>query len=306
MPRYWWVNQNQTYNAEVGGGYMWSPKVNKNGSFSQYYKNMTEVMPGDIVFSFEDRLIKTVGVVLAPARSAEKPKEFGKAGDAWDIDGWLVQVSYEELDSPVKPKDHMDQLRSLLPKKYSPIRANGDGNQVYLTEIPGPMAEVLLSLIGWQLKVSLDEGQEREIQNRTDISATEKYQLVLSRVGQGRYRKNLEQYEVGCRITGIADVRFLTASHIKPWSKSSDFEKIDGNNGLFLSPHIDRLFDRGYISFEDSGAIILDPSLPAEVISVWGLLSAIKKRPLNARQSVYMDYHRRKILRKNRNEAKSD
>ncbi|WP_171130693.1 MULTISPECIES: HNH endonuclease [unclassified Ruegeria] len=305
MPRYWWVNQNQTYKAEVGGGYMWSPKVNKNGSFSQFYKNMTEVTPGDLVFSFEDRLIKTVGVVSAPARSAEKPKEFGKAGDAWDVEGWLVHVDYEELVSPVKPKDHMDVLKPLLPQKYSPIRANGDGNQVYLTEIPVPMAEVLLSLIGRQLIVSIDEGQARAIQNRTDIGVTEKYQLVLSRVGQGQYRKNLEQHEVGCRVTGVTDGRFLTASHIKPWSKSNDFEKIDGNNGLLLSPHVDRLFDRGYISFEDNGDIILDPSLPVEVISVWGLLKAIEKRRLSAKQAVYMSYHRNKILRKNRNEVKS-
>ena len=216
-------------------------------------------------------LIKTVGVVSAPARSAEKPEEFGKAGDAWDTDGWLVQVDYEELGSPIKPKDHMDILAPLLPKRYSPTRADGGGNQVYLAEIPEPMANALLSLIGHQLDVSLDEGQEREIQNRTDIGPTEKYQLVLSRVGQGQYRKNLELHEACCRVTGITDVRFLIASHIKPWSKSNDFEKLDGNNGLLLSPHIDRLFDRGYISFEDSGALVLSQSLPDEVVSAWGL-----------------------------------
>ena len=95
--RYWWVNQNKTYKAEVGGGYMWSPKSNKDGGFNQFYKNMTEAGVGDIVFSFSNTLIKTVGVVSASARSSEKPKEFGKAGDAWDTDGWLVQVDYLHL-----------------------------------------------------------------------------------------------------------------------------------------------------------------------------------------------------------------
>lgn len=298
MPRYWWVNQNQTYKSEVGGGYMWSPKTNKGGGFNQFYHNMTEVNSADIVFSFADTFIKTVGVVSAPARSAEKPKEFGKAGDAWDADGWLVQVDYEELGNPIKPKDHMELLAPLLPKRYSPIREDGDGNQVYLAEIPEAMAEALLSLVGRQLDVALEEGQEREIQNRTDIGATEKYQLVLSRVGQGQYRKNLVQHEVGCRITGITDGRFLTASHIKPWSKSNDFEKIDGNNGLLLSPHVDRLFDRGYITFEDSGALILCPSLPPVVVSAWGLLVGFEQRPLTKNQAAYMEYHRSNVFGK--------
>lgn len=236
-------------------------------------------------------------MVSAPAHSAEKPKEFGKAGDAWDADGWLVQVDYEELSDPIKPKDHMDILAHLLPKRYSPIRADGGGNQVYLAEIPEPMADALLSLIGRQLDMAVEEGQEREIQNRTDIGPTEKYQLVLSRVGQGQYRKNLEQHEIGCRITGITHSRFLTASHIKPWAKSSDFEKIDGNNGLLLSPHIDRLFDRGYISFEDSGALILSPLLPPEVISAWNLSAEVADRPFTIKQAAYMDFHRREIFR---------
>ena len=120
---------------------------------------------------------------------------------------------------------------------------------------------------------------------------------MLSRVGQGRYRKNLEQLEAGCRITGITDGRFLTASHIKPWSKSTDYEKLDGNNGLLLSPHIDRLFDRGYISFEDTGSLMLSPSLPMEVASAWGLLSGSLPRPLAQKQTVYMNYHRSIIFR---------
>ena len=295
--RYWWVNQNKTYKAEVGGGYMWSPKSNKDGGFNQFYINMTETCVGDIVFSFSDTLIKTVGVISAPARSSEKPKEFGKAGDAWDTDGWLVQVDYEEISNPLKPKDHMDILGPLLPERYSPIRVDGGGNQVYLAEIPKPMATVLLSLIGHQSNITIEEGQEREIKNRIDIDVTEKYQLVRSRVGQGQYRSNLERHEDGCRITGITDKRFLTASHIKPWVKSNDFEKLDGNNGLLLSPHVDRLFDRGYISFEDSGQLMFSPLLPADVVAAWNLNNPAIKKPLSSKQVPYMAFHRNEIFR---------
>jgi hypothetical protein len=41
--RHWWVNQNQTYEAEISGGYIWSPKRNQNGARNQFYENMREV-----------------------------------------------------------------------------------------------------------------------------------------------------------------------------------------------------------------------------------------------------------------------
>jgi predicted restriction endonuclease len=160
------------------------------------------------------------------------------------------------------------------------------------------MGKALLDLIGSQLEAVLEEGQERIIQNRTDIGATQKYQLVRSRVGQGQYRRNLEQYEARCRITGVTQGQFLTASHIKPWSKSSDFEKIDGNNGLLLAPHVDRLFDRGYISFEDNGTLLMSPSLPKEVVSAWGLSTGYVTHPFTKEQAVYMKYHRANLFRR--------
>ena len=45
---FWWVNQNQTAKHEIGGGYMWSPKRNQNGSYSQFYENMHRVGTGDV------------------------------------------------------------------------------------------------------------------------------------------------------------------------------------------------------------------------------------------------------------------
>jgi len=71
--RYWWVNQNQTYRAEVRGSFMWSPKQNANGARNQFYENMREVSPGDIVFSFCDTRIKALGVVTGDAQPVPSP-----------------------------------------------------------------------------------------------------------------------------------------------------------------------------------------------------------------------------------------
>ena len=82
--RYWWVNQNQTYRAEVRGSFMWSPKLNANGARNQFYENMREVSPGDVVFSFCDTRIKALGVVTGGAQTGPKP-DFGAAGSNWSV-----------------------------------------------------------------------------------------------------------------------------------------------------------------------------------------------------------------------------
>jgi hypothetical protein len=78
--RHWWVNQNQTYEAESRGGYVWSPKRNKNGARNQFYENMRELAPGDRIFSFREGYIAAVGVVQSYCYEAPKPNEFGAAG----------------------------------------------------------------------------------------------------------------------------------------------------------------------------------------------------------------------------------
>ena len=85
---YWWVNQNQTYKAEVQGGFLWSPKVNKDGRRNQFYENMALVKPGDLILSFADTKIKAVGIANGSAQTADKP-DFGSSGENWQNEGWL-------------------------------------------------------------------------------------------------------------------------------------------------------------------------------------------------------------------------
>jgi putative restriction endonuclease len=147
--RYWWVNQNQTYRHEVQGGYLWSPKRNANGARNPFYESMREVAPGDLVFSFMDTRILAIGIAQSYCWESPKPLEFGTAGENWENVGWKVKVSFTELSKRIRPKDHIDLLRPLLPERYSPLQPNGNGLQsVYLTEVPVALAEVLVGLIG--------------------------------------------------------------------------------------------------------------------------------------------------------------
>ena len=90
----------------------------------------------------------------------------------------------------------------------------------------------------------------------------------------------------------------MIASHIKPWAESNDFEKLDGNNGLLLSPHIDKLFDNGYISFEDGGDVIVSPQLNTDTLKLWGVDVSINVGRFNHEQQQYLQYHRDHILKK--------
>jgi len=305
--KYWWVNQNQTYVHEVGGGYLWSPKVNANGRRNRFYDSMTEAMPGDVVFSFCDTYIKALGVVGGICQSAPKPTEFGTTGEYWANEGWYLPVRFTEIDRPIRPKDHMGTLSDTLPDKYSPLQTNGNGNQgVYLAPVPEVMAAEISRLLAGQLErviraspIDLDneaDTAEKTIREDEAIPLTEREQLVKARVGQGLYRSRVEILESGCRITGVTDRRFLRASHIKPWSKSDNWEKLDGSNGLLLAPHVDHLFDKGFISFTDSGQLICSGSLPEVVKVAFGILNQNRPALLTAKQSVYMRHHREHVF----------
>jgi HNH endonuclease len=93
------------------------------------------------------------------------------------------------------------------------------------------------------------------------LTVLQKERIILSRVGQGKYRKDLIKLWKGCSITKFEDERLLIASHIKPWKDSNNKEKIDKFNGFLLLPTLDKLFELGFISFDCDGQIIISPQL---------------------------------------------
>jgi len=100
-----------------------------------------------------------------------------------------------------------------------------------------------------------------------------------------------------CRVTGIADPLHLRASHIKPWAKCDDQERQDAANGLLLAPHVDHLFDSGFLSFEDDGTVLVSRGLEPSLLEAWGLDGVRKVAPFSARQSGYLAYHRKHVLK---------
>jgi len=143
--------------------------------------------------------------------------------------------------------------------------------------------------------------KERQVEQAIEqkaLSSSKKEQLVKARTGQGMYRSKLLEESSECVITKVNDERILIASHIKPWSVSDDSEKIDHNNGLVLTPTYDKLFDQGFISFKDDGAIIISPYISPLNMKKLNLAGDRKYTfPLTDKRKKYLAYHRQNILK---------
>jgi putative restriction endonuclease len=322
--RYWWVNQKQTWRQEVRGGFMWSPKQSRNGRRNPFYDYMRIVAPGDIVFSFVDSRVFAIGVAQSTAFESPKPEDFGNAGMSWEDIGWRVNVAFRQLEAPFLPRDHMDRLGPVQPPGHAPLRPNGLGKaNIYLTEIPEAMALVVASLTdshalhlvrgivgreaaptdmisGLEIKAQWEDTIETEIIHREFTGPTDRQSIIRARRGQGVFRENLLSIEHGCRISHVTDPDYLIASHIKPWRHGGDEERIDGENGLLLCPNADLLFDRGLISFEDSGDVIVSPVADETVLPRLGVQidPRLNVGSFTSSQKHYLQFHRDSILLK--------
>lgn len=306
---YWWVNHKQTYRSEVGEGYIWSPFTNNDGSRNQSYVNLSLVQVNDIIFSYAVAQIRAVGVVINAAVSSERPASFGQVGNQWSPQGWLVEVDWIILDNRVTPKQHMNLLADLLPARYSPIQPNGNGNQkIYLAALPDALAEQVMSLVEQAnvgTRAQLADLTEVQTEQSTLIDVvntpappTTRTAIIQARTGQGPFRTAVESIEPCCRLTKVASKNYLIASHIKPWRVSTDTERLDGHNGLLLSPHVDKLFDKGYISFSNAGEILVAHQTVKEVMDRWSLNYSMNVGAFQRQQKIYMDYHRDEVFNK--------
>lgn len=121
--------------------------------------------------------------------------------------------------------------------------------------------------------------------------------LVWVRKNHHRFRDPVWQYwESKCAVTDSECNGLLVASHIFPWAKSNPTEKTDRNNGLLLSAPIDALFDRGWISFADTGEMLMKKELSQDTRLAFGLTKKAyfiaKREKISPRMKKYLKRHR--------------
>ena len=267
--------------------------------------------------------IRGFGIARTHCYTSPRPDEFGHIGEVWDKVGWRVDVDFQQFAAPARPSQHMTAIAPVLPERYSPIRINGHGNQgVYLAAIPRSMALVIAHLGSANLVgllnnlpptdavvsdipdlIGVREWEAREkkrIVEDPQIEETVKQALIKARRGQGLFRERVKTIERQCRVTGVNRPEHLIASHIKPWRESTNPERLSEANGLLLTPSVDHLFDRGFISFEGTGELLVSPVAHTESLQRMGIPTdrKINVGGFAGPQKEFLSFHRAEVFLK--------
>lgn len=134
---------------------------------------------------------------------------------------------------------------------------------------------------------------EEEYRDNPTMRAT----MILARLGQGKYRKDLLSiWDDRCALTGCSVLPVLRASHAKPWCKSSHEERLNPNNGIPLLATLDALFDAGLIGFDDVGRMQVSKELQDKDL-LKDVPKVLRKRPTPA-QAYFLKEHLNSVFRK--------
>jgi predicted restriction endonuclease len=181
----------------------------------------------------------------------------------------------------------------ILKKAYFDISEyfdlNNRGNHMYSRAF-----DLFIQFLAAENQVDPIVADIQNIMKQKNIESTERTSLIQSRLGQGKFRDSLIQLWGGCSVTGYSFTSLLVASHIKPWNKSDNRERLDPYNGFLLLPNIDKIFDLGFITFNYSGEIIIGKKLSEHKII--GISPEMKINILDQHKP-YLEYHRAKVYR---------
>jgi len=135
-----------------------------------------------------------------------------------------------------------------------------------------------------------------KVLNDSALSVTEREAIVKARVGQGKFRERLVEYWRGCSISTFSHFDLLIASHIKPWREADNQQRVDVFNGLLLLPNYDKLFDKGYISFDDNGRIIYSRYIDDTDKHLLKMDDSVHLIKIDDAHKPYLQYHRDNCL----------
>ncbi len=139
-----YVYQGETYQDELNGGFVWSPKLNRIGRENKGYTMMTCIKKSDFILHNFNGKLMAISIAQTDCFDALKPLDKYRKGTPWDNDGYRVDTIYKKLEVPVKVTDH----KAWLAKNYkedSAFTIHGTGKQQYMSSIDDEHAIYLLN-----------------------------------------------------------------------------------------------------------------------------------------------------------------
>jgi hypothetical protein len=128
-------------------------------------------------------------------------------------------------------------------------------------------------------------------------SQSEAIRTVVGRIGQEICRAKARLlWKDECSVTDCKELKFLAASHIKPWAACTNAERFDETNLLLLTPNLHQAFDDGYICFDISGKIIISQRLDSRDAEELGITTSMKLKELPSGIGKYLKYHYENIF----------
>lgn len=215
------------------------------------------------------------------------------------IPNWICPADFFMwFDEPVTLAPRQITGSALLPKMFSGYQPLSlDAAVRVLGSVPeGQRSEVWRRLMDAICSAPDSSSTLPSNADAANIPVTTQLTEILARRGQGKFREALmRKWGAACAVTGLMCAELLRASHIKPWTQSTPRERLDAANGLLLAAHLDALFDKGLISFDDDGAMLVSPRLPEAVAVAFALPSKLRNKP-DAGLVTYLEYHRKNLF----------
>ncbi|WP_353191063.1 HNH endonuclease [Pandoraea pnomenusa] len=293
--RFYWVNVGLTIKEVRVGNFLWAPESTqtKSGKVKHldHWDNVAAIRKGDLVFCCHDKSISYIAIATADAYQAPRPAE--RSFSTWGNVGSRVDVSLHELQAPLARDDIAEDFISRFDARCVPrvFTSGATLKQIYMASLPADAGVYLLEMAE---AIGLFEASLFSQSNEgKKVGKTVRDAIVKARIGQGAFRAELlRRWNRRCSLTGLSNTDLLVASHIHAWSLCSNDERIDPENGLLLAAHIDRLFDRGLISFDDGGALLISQLLTDADRALLALDRCTKLRQISPGNRKFLARHR--------------
>jgi len=284
---FWHLNYQEGIDESLVKGYS-NKTINYaylDGELFDYLKSPIVVndLKDALVESLSDLTDLYIQWLIDIGKSEKTAKNYSQAIRG-SISNWMVQEGL--IDAPLTEVKSFrefcrlsESARSL--EKFKEFNARG--NSMYSAAL-NSYKHFLSDLSQIDVKADI-----QDIFQDKKLSQTEKSIMINTRIGQGTFRKQLIEMWKGCSVTGYKNTQMLIASHIKPWRDANNDERLDKFNGLLLLANLDRAFDLGFISFDNSGQLMVSKQL--EKPEVLGIRDGMSVH-INREHSKYLNYHR--------------